>query len=194
MIFDDDPEMKEYQLPQYKNKHTDIDKINTLDFIEQKLNGNLNIAKEIGIFLGIQILSVNLNIKLYALYNISEFFSECEMIEKNKKILFFFAAFSAIENTIKNEYVLSATKSSMEEYLRTNDIEFYNTITSSINISLYMICKRYKKDDTNCYGKYFATLCNKKNNSKLITTGNMFYKFFYNLSKGIIKKYENICS
>jgi hypothetical protein len=155
------------------------------EFLEQKRKGNIDVGKEIGLCLGKRILTID------GESSFGEDESEPVIAEMHRRILFVFAATTALEKFLSNEFVLASAKNSMYEYLRENNKQFYTDISDTGAISFYMLCKR-SLQDKKCYGKYFAQLCDRKEDYNFVKLGNTLYIFFFDVARDIIDSYEVI--
>ncbi len=181
MTFNNDFDVKKFYIGKKENINSVSNEL-VDDFLLQKSNGNLNIAKQLGAKLGENILLTSKNICIRIRPKQSQNFIA------NIRILLWVATIFALESTIKNEYILSVAKTSVNNYLQTNHNNFFGNINGSLALSLYTLCKR--STNKKHYGKCFAYLCGKSNNLKFIKLGDKIYKNFFISTLQEIKKYN----
>lgn len=171
-----------------KSKRENDDSFALIDEMnEQRANGNLQKAKDMGVYLAERFL--NTDEMKAALEGAVGSLDYPEKIIFQIKILVFFTAEVCINRLLPNALIKSTATNAIYDIIVDRAGDFYTTFSDGIEYSFYYLA--IKQENYVCeIGKAFAMLCNKKNDEQFKQLGKDIFTVVANEIDAIIRRYE----
>ncbi len=154
---------------------------------EQRANGNLQKAKDMGKYLAERFLNTDeMKAALEGAVGSLDFE---EKIIFQIKILVFFTAELCINRLLPNALLMSTATNTIYDIIVDRAGDFYTTFSDGIEYSFYYLAVK-QENYVSEIGKAFAMLCNKKNDEDFKQLGRDIFTVVANEIDNVIRHYE----
>ena len=154
---------------------------------EQRANGNLQKAKDMGKYLAERFL--NTDELRAALEGAVGSLDYEEKIIFQIKILVFFTAELCINRLLPNALLMSTATNTIYDIIVDRAGDFYTTFSDGIEYSFYYLAVK-QENYVNEIGKAFAMLCNRKNDEQFKQLGRDLFTVVANEIDNVIRQYN----